>query len=273
MLTRGSSANLGDSRICLEPLHSCQGIDAKERRGCSSLSHSWYLLKGSVALVPLLGRSSAGGWREATAEPPPASRLAGSSRCECSHREVAATGREAVASRESPAWENARWARPVRAHLPRGSAHIGTWLPPGPEDGGFSLRATGSGGPGTKGAEESGVLAIRGSQPLRKSEYWQWMTPFVCQTLRFPGFQRARIANTRHSSATLGSRGLPIARGRGFRDGNPGPAACLAAGGRGECSREASTARGEEPPLSMNSSPPMACRLAADRATLPFSDF
>jgi hypothetical protein len=128
-------------------------------------------------------------------------------------------------------------------------------------------------GPGTKGAEESGVLAIRGSQPLRKSEYWQWMTPFVCQTSRFPGFQRARIANTRHSSATLGSRGLPIARGPGFRGGNPGLAAYLAAGGPGECSREASTAKGLEPPLSMNSSPSMACRPAADRVTLPFFDF
>ena len=199
--------------------------------------------------------------------------MAAASRCECSHREAAATGRGASASRESPTWGNARWARPVRAHLPRGSAHVGTWLPPNPEGSVFSLRATGSGGLRTKDAEGCLVLAIRGSQPLRKSEYWQWMTPFVCQTSRFPGLQRARIANTRHSSATLGSRGLPIARGPGFRGGNPGLVACLAAGGRGECSREASTARGEEPPLSMNSSPPMACRLAADRATLPFSDF
>ncbi len=95
----------------------------------------------------------------------------------------------------------------MRTPLPRGSAHIGTWLPPDPEGGGFSLRATGSGGPRTKDAEGCRVLAIRGSPPLRKSELWQRMTPFVCQTLRFPGFQRARIANARHSSAALGSRG------------------------------------------------------------------
>jgi hypothetical protein len=58
-------------------------------------------------------------------------------------------------------------------------------------------------------AEESGVLAIRGWLPLRKSEYWQRMAPFGCQRSRFLSFRPARIANTRHSSAAI-ALGVPF---------------------------------------------------------------
>jgi hypothetical protein len=96
--------------------------------GAVPLSLSRYPLTRSVALVPLLGHSSAGGWREATAEPPPASRLAGSSRCECSYR--------APADRRPDAWgvtpaESQSNLEPWQ-QTPEVSAHIGSLLPLGP---------------------------------------------------------------------------------------------------------------------------------------------
>ena len=55
-------------------------------------------------------------------------------------------------------------------------------------------------------------MAIRGSLPLRKGEYWQRTAPLGCQRSRFLSFRPARIANTQHSLAAILSE---------FRPGSP----------------------------------------------------